>query len=133
MIWIFGTILASLIPPFTAILFYGVDRHRLPGLSEIFGRGDLLVIAIVITIGGVSETLPMIRRIPDDLFRGTAFAMIGAFLLLLAESLWYADITSTLLGKETPPYSWVSIGSALFFAASSFVSARLVHITAKAE
>jgi hypothetical protein len=132
-IWVLATIVASLVPPFLAIIFHGVDRQQIPSLFEMFGRGDLLVIGVVITIGGFGELLPVIKRIPDDSMSGMTSAIIGGLLLILAESLWYADITSTILDNKAPPYHFTTLGSVVLFAFSAYCSARYVSIAGRAE
>lgn len=132
-IWVLGTIIASLFPPFLAILFHGVDRREMPSVTEMFGRGDLLVIAVVVTIGGFAELLPVIKRIPEDSLKPMAYALLGGFLLTTAESLWYADIISTILDRRDPPYTATTLGSIGLFGISCLCSARYVAIAASAE
>ena len=132
-IWVLGTIIASLVPPFLAMFVHGVDRQKIPNIAEMFGRGDLLVIAVVVTIGGFAELLPVIKRVPDRALKSMAYALLGGFLLTTAESIWYADITSVLLDHREPPYVATSIGSIICFAFSSLCSARYVSIAASVE
>lgn len=131
-IWLVGTVIASLIP-FLAVLFHGIDRRQIPSLTDVLGRGDLLVISVVVTIGGASEILPVIRRVAPEKFRLLSLAYLGCFLSIVAEAIWYADVTATILDGGSPSANLVTGGSLLFFALSAACSSVCVAIAAGAE
>src|SRR5262249_32971967 len=61
-VWLVGAVLASLVP-FLFLYFHGVDRNKPPNMFELLGRGDLLLISLVLTIGGITELVLVLNKI----------------------------------------------------------------------
>ena len=132
-LWAFGTIAASLIPPFFAVVIHGVDRKSPLSIAELFGRGELLIIGIVITIGAFSGLLPVIKYVREDDARPMVFALLGGFMLTVAEALWYADLTAAILDRSDPPFTVVAVGSWICFVSSSICSCFYIKFASDAE
>jgi energy-converting hydrogenase Eha subunit C len=129
-VWLIGVVLASLIP-FLFIYLHGVDKGGTPGLAELLSRGDLLLIALVICIAGITEQVLILNRIEQRRLMGLALLLLGCILLIVAEAFWYADITASVLdGRRVIESDFVAVGSTMLFLASAFTSSMSVKIAA---
>ena len=130
-VWIVGSVVASLVP-FLFLSFHSIDGKHTPDLYSMLGRGDLLLIALVITIGGIAEILLVLNQV-EDLMAG-ALLLLGGILLVVAEAFWYADLTSQVLaGQETASQTVVTWGSLILFATSAACSAACVLNAARSR
>lgn len=129
-VWLFAVVVASLLP-FVSVFLRGLDRDGIPSFPELVGRGDLLVIAIIITIGGVAELLLVMGKMPQRRSVGGIFLVLGAVLLVAGEAFWYADIGATLLTQpKLAQENIVAFGSTGLFVASAFCGVTCVYISA---
>lgn len=127
LVWMLGVVVASLLP-FFSVFIQGLDRGMVPSLPELLGRGELLVIAIVVTIGGIAELLLVVNRIPQATFSSVIFLLLGGILLIVSEALWYADIGATLLTQpRLAREHMISLGSGILFGFSVFCGGTSVR------
>jgi hypothetical protein len=116
------------------VFFYGLDRGSPPSLYELLSRGDLLLIALVLTIGGFTELALVFNKIEQAQVLPVALVLLGGVLLVAAEALWYGDLSAQLLNKQTSaPVHIVTYGSLVFFGLSVFCSTVCVRIAAGAR
>lgn len=127
LVWFLGVVVASLLP-FVPLVVHHIDARDSPGIYDLLGRGDLLVISLVFTIAGLVELGLYWKRVeqPDV----PIFLMIGGILLVLGEGFWYGDISSQILGGGTVPTHAVTYGSLGFFALSVICSLLCVRLAA---
>lgn len=133
--WLLGVVVASLVP-FLFLIFHGIDGNHLPSLYELLSRGDLLVISLVVTVGGMAElALALVfSRIHSKRASSAAYFLIGSVLVVIGEAAWYADITATLLaGKAVQDTRSVCLGSLALFVASVICGGKCVSFSAGAR
>ena len=53
-VWLVGVVFAALVPLLLPY-FHGLDMDDTPSMTSLLGHGDLLLIALVITIAGITE------------------------------------------------------------------------------
>jgi hypothetical protein len=127
LVWFLGVVVASLLP-FVPLVVHHIDSRSSPGMYDLLGRGDLLVVSLVFTIAGLVELGLYWKRIEQaDV---PIFLMIGGILLVLGEGFWYGDITSQILSGGTVPTHAVTYGSLGFFAFSVVCSLLCVRLAA---
>lgn len=123
--WFGGAVAASLIP-FLPVVWHWVDnRPNTTGFYETLGRGELLAIAIVITIGGIAELAPASAGV-----KYSAGLIIGGALIALSEGFWYADVVGELMDDHQPPLRRLAWGSIALFVVSALISLRSVYLAA---
>ena len=128
--WILGVVVASLVP-FLFLIFHGIDGDHLPGIYELLSRGDLLVISLVVTVGGMADLALVFSRVDPSQVATAAYFLIGSVLVVIGEAAWYADITATLLaGKTVHDLRSVCLGSLALFAFSIFCGGKCVSFSA---
>lgn len=122
--WLLGVVVASLVP-FLFLIFHRIDGDHLPSIYELLGRGDLLVISLVVTVGGIAELALASSRVRPDQVVTAAYFLIGSVLVVIGEAAWYADITATLLARETVhDLRSVCFGSLTLFVFSVFCGGK---------
>jgi hypothetical protein len=90
-VWTIGVILAAL-TPLLLPYFHGIDKNNTPSMYNLLGHGDLLLIALVITIAGITELMLVMRNIPFSTIMPVAMAILGGLLAIVAEAFWYSDL-----------------------------------------
>jgi hypothetical protein len=129
--WFLGVVVASLIP-FLPVLVSWVDgRSDHGGFYEALGRGELLAIALVISLGGVADLSPAMGAV--ERIAEAAFLLLGAGLMGLGEAIWYTDVALNLLDDRHVPLNHLAWGSLGFFVVSAGISLRSVHIAASSR
>jgi uncharacterized membrane protein YidH (DUF202 family) len=89
---------------------------------------------VVVTIGGITELALVLHMIEPRQIMAVALLVLGGVLIVVAEALWYADISSQILdGRQIASNHVVTYGSLLLFLFSAFVSAASVKISAGAR
>lgn len=129
-LWVVGVVIASLLP-LLAILLHGLTNPRPPGLVELLGNGDLVLIGVVVTIAGLMELVRSWSRIREDRNFVVALVTLCTALLITCEALYYASIGGTVMdGKpvgEPVLNAWLSLA---FFIFSTVCGAVCVGIAA---
>jgi hypothetical protein len=117
--------------PFLFLEFHGLDQGSPPSIYELLGRGDLLLISLVLTIAGITELVLVINRVSQPQVMPVALVLLGGVLVVVAEALWYADLSAQILDgqKATGPHV-VTYGSLLLFGLSAFCSSVCVRLAA---
>ncbi len=132
-VWLVGAVLASLLP-FLFLYVHGLDKNRPPGIYELLGRGDLLLISLVVTIGGITEVVLVLNKIDQRQMLPVALYLLGGVLAVVAEAAWYADITARLLdGQPATVPEPVTAGSLILFGLSALCSSACVRVAAGAR
>ena len=110
--WLFFGILITL-APFAAALFADMDNRVNLSLASLFGQGQLLIIAAVISAAGigdlVSSDIKKSRNASKNAILG--FAIIS----LVATCTWFADVSSLLATKNPADPNVVASGSLILF------------------
>lgn len=110
--WLFFVVIMALVP-FMATTIGDIDRKISLSLAAIFGRGDLLIVATVISADAVgrlmSSEFPESRRIGRTILLGTTLITIAI------TCLWFADISSLLTTKAPVPASTAALTSITVF------------------
>jgi hypothetical protein len=126
--WFAGAVVAALIP-FLAIIVHWVDGYpHHGGFYEALGRGELLAIAMVITLGGLAELVPVIGTVNDG--KGTGWLVVAAIFFGLGEGFWYTDVTTNLMDGHAVPLNRLAWGSLGAFVISVLISLRSVYLAA---
>ena len=107
----FGVIMA--LAPFLAALFGDIDRSINLSFASLFGKGELLIVAAIISAGGIGELfgteVKKTRKMPKLLVLG--FSVIS----LVATCIWFADVSSLLITKHPANPETVAMGSIILF------------------
>lgn len=128
--WLLGVVAASLIP-FLFIAVHGMDGDHLPGFVAILGRGDLLVVSIVVAVGSVADLALVWTMLDKKKGSAAAFTVVGSLLIVVGEAVWYSDVSTTLLsGGTVQNEQFVCYGSLILFIVTLFCSGRCVHLSA---
>jgi len=132
-VWLIGVLLASL-TPLLLPYFHAVDQDRQLGAFGLLGHGELLLIALVLNITGISEVLLEIRNMSSKQAIAVTTAILGGLLAVIAEAFWYADLTADPLGGSKMAKAHVAVivthDSLGLFAASALSSAACVYFAA---
>ena len=132
-VWLVGVLLASLMP-FLFLFLHGLDRSGPPSIFQLLGHGDLLLISLVVTISGITDLVLVMHNLQPTQIVSTALIVLSSILMIVAEALWYADISSQLLdGEKVSSTHMVAYGSLALFCLSAFCSAACVKIAAGAR
>jgi hypothetical protein len=86
---IFGVIIS--LAPFAAVVLDYLDQGIKLTLPALFGRGELLIVSVVIAAGGIGETSGSAsdaRRVPRLIVMGCCV------IILITTSIWFADVFS---------------------------------------
>jgi hypothetical protein len=115
--WLFFVIIMALVP-FMATAIDDSDRHIAMSLASIFGRGDLLIVATLVSADAagrlVSSDFPESRRIGRMI-------LFGLCLLTIAITcLWFADISSLLPTSAPVPARTAALNSITVFCFAAF-------------
>ncbi|SRR5258708_37861207 len=136
LVWFIGVIFASL-TPLLLQYFHGIDLNSTPNMQALLGRGDLLLISLVLTIAGIAELIPSIRNISAGQLTPVAAILLGGLLAIVAEAFWYADISAEFLSAHKTATLHVTTvitnGSLVLFAASALCSMACVFYAALAD
>jgi hypothetical protein len=136
LVWLIGVLFASL-TPLLLPYFHGIDLNNTPSMQDLIGRGDLLLISLVLTIAGIAELIPSIRNISAGQLTPVAAILLGGLLAIVAEAFWYADISAEFLSVQKTPTEHVSSvitsGSLILFGASALCSVACVFYAAQAD
>ena len=136
LVWVIGVLFASL-TPLLLPYFHGIDLSTTPNMQDLLGRGDLLLISLVLTIAGIAELIPSIRNISAGQLTPVAAIFLGGLLAIVAEAFWYADISAEFLSVHKNPKSHVmsviTIGSLILFGASALCSTACVYYATLAD
>jgi uncharacterized membrane protein len=129
-VWIVGSVIAGLIPVgFTAL--HGLDNDHPPGFYDLLGTGDLLLIAIVISIAGIAELALVLRQTRPDQILWVALLILGNLLFIVSAALWFGDLASRVLeGEAGNPVGAVAFGSIALFAVAAGMSSTCVWLAA---
>jgi hypothetical protein len=110
--WLFFGVIMTLIP-FMAAMFGDIDRGIRLSFATLFGQGELLIVATIISAGGIGELfgseISETRRMPKLLLLG--FCVIS----LVATCIWFADISSLLVTRHPADPETVAVGSIVLF------------------
>lgn len=110
--WLFFGVIMSLVP-FAATVFGDLDRGIGMSLSNLFGQGQLLIIATIISAGGIGDLFGTAadksRRTPKLLVLG--FSLIN----LVVTCLWFADISALVVTRHPADPGTVAVGSIILF------------------
>jgi hypothetical protein len=110
--WLFFVIIMALVP-FIATAIGDSDRHITLSLANIFGRGDLLIVATVVAADAagrlVSSDFPDSRRIGRMILFGLCSLTIAI------TCLWFADISSLLPTSAPVPARTAALSSITVF------------------
>lgn len=126
--WFVGAVVASLIPFLPDIVHWVDGRGNTPGFYDSLARGELLAIAIVVTIGGLAELAPVRRDI-----RYSAGWVVGGVLIGLSEGVWFTDVVTGLMDGHVVPLHRLAWGSVALFVISAVISLRSVYLAASSR
>jgi hypothetical protein len=126
--WFAGGVVAALIPFLSIIVHWADGSPNHSGFYEALGRGELLAIAMVITLSGLAELVPAMGSVRDA--AGTGWLLLSAIFLGLTEGLWYTDVTSNVMDKHPLPLGHLAWGSSALFVMSVLISLRSVYVAA---
>ena len=132
-VWLIGVLLASL-APLLLPYFHGIDQDNTPSMRSLLDHGSLLLIALVITIAGITELILAIRNIARRQLMPVATAILGGLLAIVTEAFWYADLAvqDPTGNKLAVPHVELVVmnGSLGLFAVSALSSAACVYYAA---
>lgn len=124
--WFFFGVAITLVP-FVAVVFGDMDRHVNLSLAALFGQGQLLIIAVVISAAGIGDLVG--SEVPKDR-KASKKAILGfSVICLIATCSWFADISSLLFTKNPADPGTVAIGSLIAFGAACIVGLSALLIT----
>jgi hypothetical protein len=108
---IFGVVMALI--PFGAAILSDSDRGISITLGTLFGQGELLIVATIISAGGIGDLFG--AKVGES--RRTARLLVLGFSIvsLVATSYWFADVSSLLFTKHPADAQTVAKGSILLF------------------
>jgi hypothetical protein len=113
--WFFFGVAITL-APFVAVLFGDMDRHINLSLAALFGQGQLLIIAVVISAAGIGD---LIASDAKGNRKASKKAILGfSVISLVATCIWFGDISSLLFTKNPADPKTVAIGSLIAFGAA---------------
>lgn len=101
--WALGTALASLFPIALTVPTTLLSEERMPSWSELCNRGDLILVAAVLTIGASVELIYSIAQneiAEKKINRSGLLAVAGIILLLTHIFIYVIDIFLTLHSKH---------------------------------
>lgn len=117
MLWLGFTVMVSVLPILGSAA-NSIIQNRPVVLSDLIGKGELLLVAVAILAGALGEVLRLDRP-TRGVFR--ALLVSGCFLVTLAGVWYYAQI-ATLLGDRHPISTDVIIVSTFVAFALSIVA-----------
>ena len=124
--WFFFGILITL-APFAAALFGDMDHHVNLSLAALFGQGQLLIIAAVISAAGIGDLvgseIQKSRNASKKVILG--FSIIS----LVATCTWFADVSSLLFTKNPADPNTVALGSLILFGFACLEGLSVLIIT----
>ena len=132
-VWFLGSVLAGCIPILATVL-YGLAVSKPVGFYEALGKGDLLLIALVLSLAGLSDLVLKIHDVrPGPIW--PALLVVGTVLLVAGDALWFGDLSSAVLhsGTESPGTGGVAYGSIGVFTLAAVFSTLSVWLAAGAE
>lgn len=110
--WFFFGVVMTLVP-FLAAFFGDIDRNIKLSCAALFGQGELLIVATVISAGGIGELfgteVKKTRKAPKLIVLG--FSVIS----LVATCIWFADVSSLVITKQPADPRTVAAGSIILF------------------
>ena len=110
--WFFFGILISL-APFAAALFGDMDHHVNLSLAALFGQGQLLIIAAVISAAGIGD---LVGSDIKNSRNASMKAIMGfSIISLVATCTWFADVSSLLSTSSPADPRVVANGSLILF------------------
>jgi hypothetical protein len=115
-IWVIGVGVASLTPLASSII-HVIDRGRWPDWYKLLSHGDLLIIGVVITVAGFVEVALSYKALQSRA-PFIMLAVISGVMVLLAQAIWYGDISASTLGPASTA-SATSVPASSPFAAAN--------------
>lgn len=110
--WLFFGVLMALVP-FIAAIFSDVDRDKTFDFSSLFGHGDLLIIATIISAGGIGD---LFGTAVDKRHRTSKLIVLGCSIVSVAVTcMWFGDISSLLFTAHPADPTTVAVGSLILF------------------
>lgn len=110
--WLFFGVLMALVP-FVAVIFSDVDRGKGFDYSSLFGRGDLLIVATIISAGGIGD---LFGTAVDKRHRTPKLIVLGCSIVSIAVAcIWFGDISSLLFTAHPADPKTVAVGSLILF------------------
>ncbi|TPG36937.1 hypothetical protein EAH80_03355 [Mycobacterium hodleri] len=126
--WFVGAVVASLIPFLPDIVHWVDGKANTPDFYDSLARGELLAIAMVVTIGGLAELAPVRHDI-----RYSAGWVVGGVLIGLSEGIWYTDVVTDLMDGHAMPPDRLAWGSIALFVISAVISLRSIYLVASSR
>lgn len=110
--WLFFGVVMALVP-FAAAIFSDVDRGKSFAFSSLFGHGDLLIIATIISAGGIGD---LFGTAVDKRHRTPKLVVLGCSIVSIAVTcIWFGDISSLLFTAHPADPKTVAVGSLILF------------------
>jgi hypothetical protein len=130
-VWGFCVVVASVLP-ILAALGQGSVQAGSPGLMGILSSGNLYLVGVVLTIGGVGDLgVSLINRTDTRAKLTALFVLIPGVILAIFEGIFYAQVTTHLLTDKTVAHvGQVALLSFVAFLASSALSGIGVYMAA---
>jgi hypothetical protein len=133
LVWLLGSVVAGVFP-IVFTFFHGLDSRHTLGFYQLLGKGDLLLIAIVLSVAGVAELVLDIRKMSNEQNLWVALLLLGNTLTVVADALWFGDLSSlTLEGKSGNPGAAVTYGSIALFVIAALSSSSCVWLSARVD
>ena len=111
--WLFFGVVMALVP-FIAAIFSDVDRDKAFSFPSLFGHGDLLIIATIISAGGIGD---LFGTAVDKRHRTPKLIVLGCSIVSVAVTcMWFGDISSLLFTTHPADPMTVAVGSLILFA-----------------
>jgi hypothetical protein len=111
-IWFIFSAVVALTPFFLGI-FQSVDRNQKVTMDSLFGSGQLLLVCVVLAAAALGELVVADVHPEQQIVKSVAIG--SCIYVIIFSSLWFADISADMLGKNVPDPRTVSLGSLAFY------------------
>lgn len=124
-VWFLGVVVGSLAP----LLWNYISSNKAPGpgIYQVFGKGDLYLISVVLLLAGITEIILLIKRIEQDFT--VALLIVGGILIVIFDIGKYSN-ASTLYGNVSAPPNSVTYWSLAAYIVSTIHSSICVWLAA---
>lgn len=131
--WLTWTVIGSLVPFMGLAAMRVFDLHALPGISSLFGSGQLLLTCVALTAGGIKELSGMDANIRTRA-RDTALHALVIFGLLIA--MVYGSLARDIVRGAAPSVEqqhFISYASLAVLAVTVLVAGYAVAVSSPQE
>lgn len=126
--WLVASALAGLAPVGATALHY-VDSGGL-GFYQLFGKGDLLMVAVVLSLAGIGEIALYFRHVKTDAL-ALGLLVVGLAMSIVVDAIWFSDLSAlALAGKKGDPIATVTYGSIVLYGLAVLFSSYCVGLVA---